>query len=175
MTQADFVNEAVAEWSRLLPDEDMRGLEVFQRLVWSGRIANRIMERTAVAGGFSKRGDYEVLSLLRRSEPALLTPVEVAHQLLSSQSGMTGKLDRLEQQGLIQRSPDRDDRRAIRLHVTDAGRTLVDEAFTTSRRIYDLMLDELSRIEIENLTALLGKVLNRLDRLSKSKPWESPV
>jgi hypothetical protein len=41
--------------------------------------------------------------------------VDAAKKLLSSQSGMTGKLDRLEEQGLIQRLPDPEDRRVIRL------------------------------------------------------------
>src|SRR5690606_30735868 len=39
----------------------------------------------------------------------LPTPLEVAQQLRTSQSGMTGKLDRLEEQGLIERVPDADD------------------------------------------------------------------
>jgi DNA-binding MarR family transcriptional regulator len=119
-----------------------------------------------------RRGDYEVLALLRRFEPALLTPVQVAQQLLTSQSGMTGKLDRLEEQGLIQRTPDPADRRAIRLGITDSGRTLIDEAFTTSLRVYESMLDELSRTEVENLATLLEKLLKRLDHLSRLRqPW----
>lgn len=68
--------------------------EFVQRLPWCGRLAEELLERTAIASGFRRRGDYEVLALLRRVEPALLTPLEVANQLLTSQSGMTGKLDR---------------------------------------------------------------------------------
>lgn len=93
MTQSEFVDESVAEWGRLLPDQNMLGLDVAQRLVWSGRLAHRIMDRSAIAAGLGRRGDFEVLALLRRNEPDLLTPVEVAKKLLSSQSGMTGKLD----------------------------------------------------------------------------------
>lgn len=33
MTQSNFVDEAVAGWSRLLTDRDMLGLDVVQRLV----------------------------------------------------------------------------------------------------------------------------------------------
>jgi DNA-binding MarR family transcriptional regulator len=78
---------------------------------------------------------------------------------------MTGKLDRLEEQGLIQRTPDPADRRAIRLGITDSGRTLIDEAFTTSLRVYESMLDELSRSDVDNLATLLEKSLKRLDHL----------
>lgn len=169
MTQSDFVDESVADWSRLVPDRSMLGLDVAQRLVWSGRLAHRIMDRNAIAAGLGRRGDYEVLALLRRNEPTLLTPVEVAKKLLSSQSGMTGKLDRLEDQGLIQRLQDLEDRRAVRLRVTDIGRRVIDEAFSSSLRIYESMLAELSPAEGEKLATLLKKLLKRLDHLAKSK------
>lgn len=130
------------------------------------------MERTAIASGLRRHGDYEVLALLRRVEPTLLTPLQVAQQLLSSQSGMTGKLDRLEEQGLIQRTPDPNDRRAVRLGITDSGRALVDDALTTNLSVYESMLDELSSTEVKDLEALLDKLLQRMDRLSRTRePW----
>ncbi|MGA8040249.1 MAG: MarR family transcriptional regulator [Acidimicrobiia bacterium] len=170
MTQADFIEEAAAGWTKLLPGQDMLSFEVVQRLIWSGRLADRILEKAAVLSGLRRRGDFEVLSLLRRNEPIFLTPVEVAQQLLSSQSGMTGKLDRLEEQGLIRREPDPDDRRAIRLHVTESGRTLIDEAFTASLRTYESMLDDMSPAEVKRLGVLLKQLLGRLDHLSHSRP-----
>jgi len=60
---------------------------------------------------------------------------------------MTGKLDRLEGQGLIQRIPDPEDRKVVRLRVTDRGRRLIDEAFSSSLEVYESILDELSPAE----------------------------
>ena len=147
----------------------MLDLDVIQRLVWSGRLAHRIMDRSAIASGLDRRGDYEVLALLRRNEPRLLTPVEVAKKLLSSQSGMTGKLDRLEERGFIERLPDPEDRRAVRLGVTDRGRMLIDGAFISSLDVYDSVLSELSPAERKQLATLLAKLLQRLDHLAKPK------
>lgn len=169
MGQSKFVDDAVEGWRSLRPNQDMHSLELVQRLIWSGRLAHRIMERAAIASGLQRRGDYEVLSLLRRHEPELLTPLQVARELLTSQSGMTGKLDRLEEHGLIQRTPDLEDRRAIRLSVTDDGRTLIDKAFSASLKVYESMLDELTRTEASNLEALLEKLLQRLDHLSEPR------
>jgi DNA-binding MarR family transcriptional regulator len=88
---------------------------------------------------------------------------------------MTGKLDRLERQGLIQRSPDPEDRRAIRLGITDSGRALIDEAFTTSLSVYQSMLNEFSPTKVKDFEALLEKLLARLDHLSGvSQPWTGP-
>jgi len=172
MTRSNFSRETVDGWSRLRPDDDLFGLGVAHRLIWSGRLAEELLERTAIACGLRRRGDYEVLALLRRAEPALLTPLQVAQQLQTSQSGMTGKLDRLEWQGLIHRTPDPEDRRAIRLGITDAGRTLIDEAFTTSLSVYQSMLDEFIPTEVKDLEALLDKLLTRLDELSvMQQPW----
>lgn len=175
MSRLEFSRETVDGWLRLRPDDDLLGLGVVHGLIWSGRLAEDLLERTAVASGLRRRGDYEVLALLRQAEPALLTPLQVAQRLLTSQSGMTSKLDRLERQGLIQRGPDPEDRRAIRLGITDFGRALIDEAFTTSLSVYQSMLIEFSPTEVENCEALLEKLLTRLDHLSGlSQPWTRP-
>jgi len=175
MTRSDFSRETVDGWTRLRPDDELSGLGVAHRLIWSGRLAEELLEKTAIACGLRRRGDYEVLALLRRAEPAPLTPLQVAQQLLTSQSGMTGKLDRLERQGLIQRAQDPEDRRAVRLGITDAGRALIEEAFTISLSVYQSMLHEFSSDEAETLEALLEKLLTRLDHLSElSQPWTRP-
>ena len=175
MSRLNFSRETVDGWMRLRPDDDLLGLGVVHSLIWSGRLAQELLERTAIASGLRRRGDYEVLALLRRVEPELLSPLQVAQQLQTSQSGMTGKLDRLERQGLIQRTQDPDDRRAIRLGITEAGRDLIDEAFTTNLSVYQSMLHEFSPTEVKNLEALLEKLLGRLDHLSGlSQPWPQP-
>lgn len=172
MSRLNFSRETVDGWMRLRPDDDLLGLGVVHSLIWSGRLAEDLLEKTAVASGLRRRGDYEVLAVLRRAEPELLSPLQVAQLLQTSQSGMTGKLDRLERQGLIQRSPDPEDRRAIRLGITVSGRALIDEAFTTSLSVYQSMLDEFSPAEVKNFEALLEKLLTRLDHLSGlSQPW----
>lgn len=64
---------------------------------------------------------------------------------------MTGKLDRLERQGLVERTPEPQDRRAIRLGITDSGRTLLDEGFTTSLSVYKSLLEEFTPTEAKDL------------------------
>jgi DNA-binding MarR family transcriptional regulator len=175
MSRLEFSKETVDGWLRLRPDDDLLGLGAVHGLIWCGRLAEELLEKTAVASGLRRRGDYEVLALLRRVEPTLLTPLQVAKRLLTSQSGMTGKLDRLERQGLIQRSPDPEDRRAVRLGITDSGRVLIDEAFTTSLSVYQSMLSEFSPTEVKHCQALLEKLLTRLDHLAGlSQPWIRP-
>jgi MarR family transcriptional regulator, organic hydroperoxide resistance regulator len=48
---------------------------------------------------------------------------ELAHQLCLDSSSLTGHLDRLERVGLVVRQDDPDDRRAVRIFLTEKGRT----------------------------------------------------
>src|SRR5690606_31687970 len=62
MPRSDFVAETLAGWTRLRPDEDLTSLGIVQRLIWIGRLAEELLERTATASGLRRRGDYEVLA-----------------------------------------------------------------------------------------------------------------
>lgn len=172
MSQLDFTRDAVAAWARLRPNEDLESLALMQRLVWCGRRAEEILERTAQGLGFRRRGDYEVMALLRRSEPNELTPIEVAQKLVISPSGVTTKVDRLQRLGFLERLPDGTDRRIVRLALTDEGRSRIDEAFATSLLVYERMLSNLDSDERVALDRGLIRVLSRLDEMTGlSRPW----
>ena len=75
-----------------------------------------------------------MLAALRRSgEPYRLTPTKLAEEALISTAGMTNRLDRLEQAGLVERLPDPDDRRGVLVELTGEGRELVDSAVDAHR------------------------------------------
>lgn len=163
MERLEFITEAESVWRDIHPDQDLTALSVMQRLIWSGRLAADILERTAIDAGLRKRGDYEVLVLIRRSDPITLNPADVADALLVSTSGLTAKLDRLENQGLIERIPDASDRRALRLRITPAGRRLADRAFLKTLDVYREMLAEQSPADLAALSARLELVLRAID------------
>ncbi|MET9294656.1 MarR family transcriptional regulator [Streptomyces sp. NPDC003077] len=51
---------------------------------------------------------------------------QLREQLVMDSATITGVLDRLERDGLVNRFPDSTDRRVVRLRLTDAGRALRD-------------------------------------------------
>ncbi|MEE3918524.1 MarR family transcriptional regulator [Micromonospora sp. BRA006-A] len=57
--------------------------------------------------------------------------------------GMTGRLDRLERAGLVRRSPDPADRRALRVTLTDTGRRVVEESAEAGLAVQRRILDAL--------------------------------
>jgi len=172
MGRLEFAKKAFEDWSRLRPGSDLGSLRVIQKLIWTSRLSESILERAAIGSGLRLRGDYEVLALLRRTEPVIYTPVEVAALLGISPSGMTGKLDRLEKQGLLVRRSDPHDRRVAKLHLTDSGRTLADEAFDRTLIVYEAMLDDLDNRQIRSLDDLLTALLKHLEFLDGlPQPW----
>jgi DNA-binding MarR family transcriptional regulator len=172
MDRKAFVKDSVEGWAKAVPSADLQPLEVLQLLIWTGRSIEDLLEKASIAGGLRRRGDYEVLALLRRSEPAELTPIEVAEALRSSPSGMTGKLDRLETQGLIERKADPTDRRVVKLRVTDIGRALADQAFRMSLDLYEAMLDGFDAPSRQALKLALLDLLANVETLtSMSQPW----
>src|SRR3954449_10321604 len=67
---------------------------------------------------------FDVVATLRFSEG--VTQQELAERLLVTKGNVCGVLDRLEGLGWVERRPDPEDRRANRLHLTNAGRRKLD-------------------------------------------------
>jgi DNA-binding MarR family transcriptional regulator len=61
-----------------------------------------------------------LLSCLEHSDGQ--KPRDLAEQVCLDASSLTGLLDRTEKAGLIERRPDPEDRRALRIHLTEPGR-----------------------------------------------------
>jgi DNA-binding MarR family transcriptional regulator len=159
----EFIEGAVGGWAKIFEDRDLTNLGLIQRVVWCGRLAEGLLDEVAQRAGIRRRGDYEVLALLRRSEPNQLAPQDVAESLLVSPSGMTGRIDRLEKQGLLERMPDTLDRRALRLGLTNLGRQTVDNTFRAYLDLYDRLLEPFTARQIKEVDGLLRVLLSELD------------
>jgi DNA-binding MarR family transcriptional regulator len=124
----DPVDAIIEQWARVRPDLDTRAMEVFGRIFRLSRAMSDRMEKAYEPHGIS-RGEFDVLATLRRSdEPYTLSPRELSATLMLTTGGMTGRLDKLERAGLLRRSPDPHDRRALRVTLTEEGLRLIDEA-----------------------------------------------
>ncbi len=79
-------------------------------------------ELTAAAGARVKPAYIGALMSLWNEEG--LRAVELGRRAGLEPSTMTGLLDRMEADGLIERRPDPNDRRALTIHLTEEGRAL---------------------------------------------------
>nr|WP_028797532.1 MarR family transcriptional regulator [Streptomyces purpureus] len=160
-TARDAVDAITDQWAVVRPDLDTLPMAVFGRIYrLAVAMRGRVDKAYAPYGGMSL-GEFDVLATLRRSgEPYTLSPRELTATLMITTGGMTGRLDKLEKAGLLSRSPDPNDRRGLRVTLSERGRELVDEAVAAGlaqqRAALEAALDPQER---EQLATLLRKLL----------------
>jgi len=87
-----------------------------------------------------------------------LSPSALAKDMMLSTSAMTSRLDRLEKRGLIERQSDPNDRRGLKIVLTDAGFALADDLVVSHVQTEERLLSALSEQERAQLRGLLAKV-----------------
>jgi DNA-binding MarR family transcriptional regulator len=145
------------------PDLDMNPYRVTGRI---SRIATHIarMEEENFGQYGLNRGEVGVLGALRLvGPPHRLSPTQLFRGLMLSSAGMTGRLDRLEERGLVTRSPDPADRRGVIVELTEKGRDLVDAAVAANTRDEGQLLNRLTEKDQRSLALLLRQFLARLE------------
>jgi DNA-binding MarR family transcriptional regulator len=100
------------------------------------------IEMASVSRSFGlKPGWLDVLSALRRiGAPYRMSATELARWVLLSSGGMTSRLDRMEEAGLVRRGPDPSDRRGILIELTPRGRQVIDAAIDAHLALYEELL-----------------------------------
>ena len=71
---------------------------------------------------------------------------------------MVAIVDELEERGLLERRPNLTDRRVRELHLTEAGRELLDQAFREAAAYEQQVSSPLDAVERERLLDLLERV-----------------
>ena len=152
----DLIDLVIDQWRRVRPDLDPRGMGTSGRALRVAKLLERRTEEVLRPFGLSL-WQFDVLATLRRTD-CDLSPGELLDATMLTSGAMTHRIDRLEAASLVERRPDPDDRRGVRVHLTGAGRRLVDRAV-------EARFEEASRIEgvldpgeAETLARLLAKL-----------------
>ena len=93
-----------------------------------------------------------------------LTQRELASLMAIENPTLVRLLDSLEQQGLIERRPCPNDRRARRLHLTSAGRAFMDDLSERAVVLREEMLEGISDKEIECTVKVFNKILENAEK-----------
>jgi DNA-binding MarR family transcriptional regulator len=152
------MDEIVAQWRRERPDLDASPIALF------GRVHRVYLRYQAViAKGFAAYGlnasSFDVLAALRRTgAPHRKSSTELANESLLSSAGVTFRLDRLEEAGLIERQRDTEDRRVVYSQLTAKGLDVIDRAMASHLANEHRLLAGLSEAERTQLARLLAKL-----------------
>ena len=87
------------------------------------------------------------------------TAADLVRETYTDAASMTRMLDRLQRNGLIERVPDADDRRQVRLRLTPAGATLAGRLPAIMTGVLNAQFTGFSPEEIGFLKSLLRKLL----------------
>lgn len=98
---------------------------------------------------------YNAMRLLASERPERLRTLELARRLVSRAPDITRLLDKLERRGLVDRQRPADNRREVRIGITDNGLALLTELREPIRECHARQLGHLSRKELKDLIALL--------------------
>jgi DNA-binding MarR family transcriptional regulator len=104
---------------------------------------------------------YNVLRILRGSEPNGLCRNEIRDRMLTRMPDVTRLLDRMEDAGLIARAREDEDRRMVRTRITSKGRRLLDELDDVVVQEHQRVFGALSREELRTLIGHLSAVRER--------------
>jgi cytochrome b561 len=99
-------------------------------------------------------GEFKVLLRLREANETL-TAGALADMLDLSPSAMTNRLDRLEEDGLVSRARDTEDRRSVLVSLTPRGEEVVGQAVERQAKEESSLLAVLSATDQRRLNALL--------------------
>lgn len=160
----DPLDRITAQWNEVRPDLDTVPMAIFGRIYRIAKAVGDRMEKEYGRFGIS-RGEFDVLATLRRAgEPYVLSPRELSSALLLTTGGMTGRLDKLERAGLVERSPDPHDRRGLRVTLTEQGLRLLHEAVGAGLAVQKAALGAMDDEQAARLSDLLRQLLGSAEQ-----------
>jgi DNA-binding MarR family transcriptional regulator len=135
-------------------DPELMPWALVSELYW---MSYKLLERRLYDLGVSASQARLLAVLHYSSEP--IKPSLVATLLFQETQSITGILHRIESRGWVVRTPDPNDRRAVGLQLTSAGRTLTGEIVQIMRDLYgDLFGAALGTAERRHVEDGLRKV-----------------
>ncbi|HSP08029.1 MAG TPA: MarR family transcriptional regulator [Candidatus Dormibacteraeota bacterium] len=129
----------------------IEAVEALAALRWAGHTLSLLQDRWAEKHGLSE-GRLGVLFRLYRGGPTALG--ELAQDFHTSPRNVTGLVDHLERDGLVERVPDPDDRRSVRARLTEAGRVRIEAIWKEGLENQFEVAGELSHDDLARLRHL---------------------
>ena len=133
----------------------MEALRAYVKLLRAGKAVLARIEPGLAAWGFTPTQIGVLEAILHRGP---MTQRLLGRKLLTSAGNMTDVIDKLEARGLVQRSRQPGDRRAVRVELTAVGQQTIEELFPLHARDIATAMHGLTPPELRQLGELLVKL-----------------
>ncbi|WP_166208545.1 MarR family winged helix-turn-helix transcriptional regulator [Cognatiluteimonas telluris] len=118
------------------------------------------MERELVRSGHELTfSQFVTIKTLARG---IASVTDLARAAELNPGAMTRLLDRLAAKGLVERVADPEDRRALHIHLTDAGVSIWREIEQCGQRVHDRAFGDMPQADRDRLLCLLERVRENL-------------
>jgi DNA-binding MarR family transcriptional regulator len=167
MEENDSIDEHIADFLAAYPQIDPEVEGIVDRICKLNKYLITTLERTMSEHDLT-HGEYKLLlQLLVQPGTGRISAGDLGRALMLSSGGMTNRLDRLQEAGLIKRVPDPGDRRGVLVELTAKGRKRIDEAvMRQADREAGLLAGALDSVELKELNAALRRITRSFeDRL----------
>jgi len=158
-----WIDDVASAWEREYPARNVGSLPPMVRLARLAILLDAFQVEITQRFDLTP-SDYGVLAALRRAgSPYELSPTRLTNRLHRSSGGMTKMLNRLEERGLVRRTPDPDDGRGSRVRLTRAGVALQQRVFDAFLAATDELLAPLGPRRMRAVDEALALLLDTFE------------
>lgn len=143
---------------------DVSAVEAIAALNIAARSLHLLQERWGAKHGLTQ-GRLGILFRLYRCGDMPLG--ELADDLVTTPRNVTGLVDHLERDGLVERVPDAEDRRSVRARLTDAGRARIESIWKEGLENQFVMTRGMSKDDLAQLRHLCLLLVENAKELGK--------
>lgn len=158
----DHIARLIDQRRTVGPNVPLDGMEILAR---ARRLT--LLSRPSIEAVFARHGldtgEFDVLATLRRTNKPSVRPTELYQSLMISSGGLTDRLRRLEEAGMIDRVESEEDKRSKRVGLTEKGKCTIDQAFADDMKVERGLLAGLTEDEQNLLADLLAKLLATIE------------
>lgn len=138
------------------------GEDLYLELVLSSdALSSRVVEVFRGSGLTSQQ--YNVLRILRGAGPEGLPTLNIRERMITRVPDVTRLIDRLVKNRLVRRERCSDDRRVVRIVITEDGLSLLADLDGPLKELLQSFLTHLSGDEVDTLMTLLIKLREAVD------------
>ncbi|MCG8490864.1 MAG: MarR family transcriptional regulator [Sneathiellales bacterium] len=151
------------QWKKVRPDLDPTPMAICGDVWRAGHFLNQGVLENCKNYQLDFPGLDLLLTLRRQGVEKTRTPKELAEDMMLSSAAMTNRLDRLEKRNLLVREADPEDRRSLKVRLTEEGIKLADEVVVSHIETENRLLSALDKEEQHQLRILLTKLYSNRD------------
>ncbi len=151
-----LLTQSIPKSKRRLSEAEIRAWEAFQRAYAA---TSHMLERVAESRGGLPLGEHFLLVQIARGPETGIRPTDLTALSLVTKSGVTRALDRLEQDGLVERRTCPSDKRGYLVVLTARGRRLLRRSAPAHiRAIAKHFAEPLTSDELSVLTVAMERI-----------------